>query len=76
MVTLFIDSDFNDYMELEGEAHLMTSTTTDDGNIVIVDEEQGLDIIYGEPNEELKQKLIEPVEKGFTFFTALFIQSI
>ena len=72
MVTLYIDPDFNDFMEIEGEVWFETNTTSEDANIVIVDEEQGLDFIYGEPDKELKQQLIEPVDKGFVYFTALF----
>ena len=73
MVTLYIDPDFNDFMEIEGEVHFTANSTTEDANIVIVDEEQGLDFIYGEPDKELKQNLIEPIDKGFVYFTAIFI---
>lgn len=73
MVTLYIDPDFNDFMEIDGEVQFTIDTTSEDANIVIVDEEQGLDIIYGEPNEDLKQVLIEPIDNGFVYFTALFL---
>lgn len=72
MVTLYIDPDFNDFMEIGGEVQFTTNTTSEDANIVIVDEEQGLDFIYGEPDKELKQNLIEPIDKGFVYFNALF----
>ena len=72
-ITLYIDPDFNDFLEIGGEVWFETNTTSEDANIVIVDEEQGLDFIYGEPDEELKQQLIEPIDKGFVYFTALFL---
>ena len=73
-VTLYIDPDFNDFLEIKGEVQFTTNRTTDDANIVMVDEEQGLDFIYSKPDEELKQQLIEPIDKGFVYFTALFIK--